>query len=218
MTSYAIPVYRESMTRKRSENAKAPAKSTPVRGGSAAGARSGKSNAKTKTAKESKTKGEESSREGRPTKYNADLHPALAEAWAFAGLIDTQIAERLGVAESTLYLWKSEHVEFSEALKRGKSGPDDKVEACLFARATGYDHPAVKIFMPANAIKPVYAEYIEHTVPDVTAQIFWLKNRRPSAWKDKQEVAVSDPEGILTLTPAERAARIAEILAKAAQA
>jgi hypothetical protein len=45
--------------------------------------------------------------------------------------------------------------------------------------AVGYNYEAVKIFMPANREKPVYAKYIEHIPPDVTAGIFWLKNRDP---------------------------------------
>jgi hypothetical protein len=44
----------------------------------------------------------------------------------------------------------------------------------------------VKIFMPANAKKPVYAPYVEHVSPDVTAGIFWLKNRDPQHWRDNQ--------------------------------
>jgi hypothetical protein len=42
----------------------------------------------------------------------------------------------------------------------------------------------VKIFMPAGAKKPVYTPYIEHVPPDVTAGIFWLKNRDPEHWRD----------------------------------
>jgi DDE superfamily endonuclease len=30
----------------------------------------------------------------------------------------------------------------------------------------------------------VYAPYVEHVPPDVTAQIFWLKNRDPAHWRD----------------------------------
>jgi hypothetical protein len=42
----------------------------------------------------------------------------------------------------------------------------------------------VKIFMPAGAKAPVYAPYVEHVPPDVTAAIFWLKNRDPAHWRD----------------------------------
>jgi hypothetical protein len=42
--------------------------------------------------------------------------------------------------------------------------------------------------MPANREKPVYAKYIEHVPPDVTAAIFWLKNRDPQHWRDSQQL------------------------------
>jgi hypothetical protein len=42
--------------------------------------------------------------------------------------------------------------------------------------------------MPANREKPVYAEYVEHVPPDVTACIFWLKNRDPQHWRDSQQL------------------------------
>jgi hypothetical protein len=42
--------------------------------------------------------------------------------------------------------------------------------------------------MPAGRDKPVYAPYIEHVPPDVTACIFWLKNRDPEHWRDSQQL------------------------------
>lgn len=155
---------------------------------------------------------------GRPTKYDPKNTPKLAYAMALAGRTDAQIADFLEVSEQTLNTWKKEHPEFLESLKAGKQEPDDMVERSLFERATGYDNKdAVKIFMPANAEEPVYAPYIEHVVPDVTAQIFWLKNRRPDRWRDRQEITGRDggPIEIHELNQEERAARIAELLAKA---
>jgi hypothetical protein len=58
----------------------------------------------------------------------------------------------------------------------------------LYTRAVGYSYEAVKIFMPANRGKPVYAKYIEHAPPDVTAGIFWLKNCDPQHWRDSQQL------------------------------
>jgi hypothetical protein len=54
-----------------------------------------------------------------------------------------------------------------------------RVERSLYSRAVGYNYEATKIFMPAGHAKPVYAPYIEHVPPDVTAGIFWMKNRDP---------------------------------------
>jgi hypothetical protein len=50
-----------------------------------------------------------------------------------------------------------------------------RVVRSLYHRAVGYNYEAVKIFMPANREKPVYAPYIEHVPPDFTAAIFWSK-------------------------------------------
>jgi hypothetical protein len=63
-----------------------------------------------------------------------------------------------------------------------------RVERSLYERANGYSYDAVKIFMPANRKKPVYAPYVEHVPPDVTACIFWLKNRDPQHWRDTQQL------------------------------
>jgi hypothetical protein len=49
-------------------------------------------------------------------------------------------------------------------------------------------YDAVKIFMPAGAKAPIYTPYVEHVPPDVTACIFWLKNRRPQDWRDVQQM------------------------------
>jgi hypothetical protein len=78
----------------------------------------------------------------------------------------------------------AKHPEFMQALKVGKSEADDRVERSLYQRAVGYTYPAVKIFMPAGAKTPIYAPYDEHVPPDVTAGIFWSKNRRPDKWRD----------------------------------
>jgi hypothetical protein len=62
------------------------------------------------------------------------------------------------------------------------------VKRSLYARAVGYNYETTKIFMPAGREKPVYAPYIEHVPPDVTACIFWLKNRDPQHWRDSQQL------------------------------
>lgn len=101
------------------------------------------------------------------------------------------MADFFEIEVRTLYRWKHDHAEFCQALKAGKEVADDRVERSLYQRAIGYEQDEVKIFMPANALAPVYAEYRAKVAPDVTAAIFWLKNRRRDAWRDKQEVELS---------------------------
>jgi hypothetical protein len=102
------------------------------------------------------------------------------------GATDREIATALGVAESTLHYWRAQHLEFSEALKVGKAPCDDRVEASLYHRATGYTFESEKIFNYQGEV--VRAKIIEHVPPETTAAIFWLKNRRKETWRDKQEI------------------------------
>lgn len=117
------------------------------------------------------------------------------EAWARDGLTDEQIAHNMGICVATLYNWKSKHLEILESLKRGKDVIDIQVENALLKRALGYTYKEVtreKIFNPETGqyeLMPT-KEVTKEVVPDTTAQIFWLKNRRPEQWRDKRDVSV----------------------------
>lgn len=124
---------------------------------------------------------------GRPTSFKAE-YIEQGRKLAALGATDREMAEFFGVAESTFYLWKNTHPDFSEALKVGKAPADARVEQSLYRRATGYSYDATKIFQYEG--QPVTVPYVEHVPPDVTACIFWLKNRVPDEWRDKQEVEV----------------------------
>lgn len=97
------------------------------------------------------------------------------------------MADFFEVSESTLNLWKTAHPEFSESITRGKLVADADVAEKLYHRALGYSHKAVKIFMPAGAAQPIYADYTEHYPPDTQAASLWLRNRQSAKWRDKQE-------------------------------
>jgi len=113
------------------------------------------------------------------------------EGWARDGLTDEQIAHNIGIAVGTLYDWKNRFSEFSEALKKGKEVVDIQVENALLKRALGYEYEETKVMVDADGKKRV--ERIKKQVqPDVTAQIFWLKNRRPDRWRDKQELETTE--------------------------
>ena len=105
------------------------------------------------------------------------------EGWARDGLVDEQIAQNIGIAASTLYEWKKQYPEISEALKKGKEVVDRQVENALLKRALGYEYDEITTEY-GKEIKRV----TKQVVPDVTAQIFWLKNRKPDQWRDKQQI------------------------------
>ncbi len=100
-------------------------------------------------------------------KYKEWLEPdglLLISAWARDGLTDEQIAENMGVSRSTLNEWKKKYPDISDTLKRGKEVVDIEVENALYRAA-----------LDGNT----------------TAIIFWLKNRQPQKWRDKQQVEMS---------------------------
>ena len=117
------------------------------------------------------------------------------EAWARDGLTDEQIAANIGISRSTLNEWKKKYSDISDTLKRGKEVVDIQVENALLKRALGYTYKEVtreKVFNPETGqyeLMPT-KEVTKEVVPDTTAQIFWLKNRRPEQWRDKRDVSV----------------------------
>lgn len=121
-------------------------------------------------------------------------------AWARDGLVDEQIAENMGIHPSTLYEWKKKYPEINEALKKGKEVVDIQVENALLKRAMGYKYieqtkELVKDPLTNKVNLQVTKEVIKEVQPDVTAQIFWLKNRKPAEWRDKQEIDIAGKDG-----------------------
>lgn len=119
------------------------------------------------------------------------------EAYARDGLTDEQIAHNMGISPATLYNYKRDHLEILEALKKGKEVVDIEVENALLKRALGYSYEEKKVEVSEEGTK--VTKTIKEVVPDTTAQIFWLKNRRPDRWRDKQDIEHSGQIGGVTI-------------------
>lgn len=132
---------------------------------------------------------------GRPTKYRKEFAEQTYKL-TLLGATDAELADFFDVEEKTINSWKKAHPAFLQSITRGKAQADAEVAEKLFHRAKGYSHKAVKIFMPAGAKEPVYAEYTEHYPPDTQAASLWLRNRQPRKWRDKQH---HEHSGNLTL-------------------
>lgn len=96
----------------------------------------------------------------RPSKYETHVAPRLGEVadWVRNGATDEEIAERLDIGRSSFYDYKREFSDFSDTLKKTRDAVDGEVENALLQNALN---------------------------GNTTAQIFWLKNRRPDKWRDK---------------------------------
>lgn len=115
----------------------------------------------------------------------------LLESFARDGLTDEQIAHNMGISRSTLSSWKVKYPEISEALKTGKRVVDVQVENALLKRALGFEYQEVKDEVGVDVDGCTYSKTVKTTkkvVPDTTAQIFWLKNRKPKEWNGQSQV------------------------------
>lgn len=120
------------------------------------------------------------------------------EGWAKDGLIDEDIAKNMGINVRTLYTWQEKYDQIKQALKVGKEVADRVVENALYKSAQGYKVTLKKAFKvhkieydtktgrrKREYDEIVQAEEEEYVPAQVTAQIFWLKNRKPEKWRDK---------------------------------
>lgn len=128
-------------------------------------------------------------------KYQEWLEPEgllKIEGWARDGLTDEQIAEKMGIGYSTLQTWKTKYQDIQDSLKKGKEVVDRQVENALLQRALGYEYTeTTREYIPELGEMHVTKKVTKQVAPDTTAQIFWLKNRKPQEWRDKRDVDLS---------------------------
>ncbi|AYP69033.1 hypothetical protein [Acinetobacter phage vB_AbaM_IME512] len=130
---------------------------------------------------------------GRPTKYKEEYNEQ-AYKLCLLGHTDEELAQFFEVDVSTIHRWKHDHPDFCDSIKKGKEIADGNVVASLYHRAIGYQAPDIDIKMYEGEI--IETPYIKHYPPDATSAIFWLKNRQPKKWRDKQ---VTEHEGQITI-------------------
>lgn len=136
---------------------------------------------------------------GRPTKYKEEYNEQ-AYKLCLLGHTDAEMAEFFEVDVSTIHRWKIDYPEFCDSIKKGKEIADMDVAVKLLERAKGATvmrQQAIKMkdVQYSNDGKKISEEerievvdLVHQEAPDTTALIFWLKNRKSSQWKDKQDI------------------------------
>ncbi|WP_025686004.1 hypothetical protein [Paenibacillus maysiensis] len=134
---------------------------------------------------------------GRPSKYESHVQPKLLliEAWARDGLTEADICKNLDVGKDAFISYKKEYPELVEALKNGKEVIDVMVENALLKAALGYE------YVEDGVGKDGVYSLTKYAHPNTTALIFWLKNRKPKSWRDKQEIGLDGDLNIKVALP-----------------
>lgn len=143
--------------------------------------------------------------------WRTEENIALIKAWRRDGLKYEQIAKNIGITEKTLYEWQNKYSDICEALKKGKELADIEVENATFKSAIGFHE---KVSKPIKVTKKTFDEetgrivssieeikFVEEDVyfpPNMTAAIFWLKNRKPNEWKDRNITVGSQKQDDIT--------------------
>lgn len=135
-------------------------------------------------------------------KFNTPKNLTIIAGLCRKGWTNTEIAEYIGISESTLYDWTKKHPEFSEILSTGKEYCIAQVENALFQRALGIEKTATETSTYSEDIvkngqkigekrtKKEDTKYV-FVPPDTKAAIFYLTNRCGDDWKQKQSTEIT---------------------------
>ena len=138
------------------------------------------------------------SKAGRVNKYNNVVlpHLELIKAWARQGMLEKDIAKKLGIGVSTLSLYKIKYSEFLAALKNNEAIANAEVENAFYKRCIGYEYEEItkenrdgELIETKRVTKQVY--------PDTEAGKVWLFNRMGTRWRNVQSINI---DGKMTQT------------------
>jgi hypothetical protein len=135
---------------------------------------------------------------GRKTKYRISttlIAPVIdletIRFLATRGFTDQNLADYFRVNRLTIARWKKKHPEFCNAIKEGDRLADDLVEASLYQRARGFEHPSEEIhFDRWGSVHR--AKTVKKYAPDTLAGIYWLNNRRKLRWRDNRSIDLTN--------------------------
>lgn len=117
----------------------------------------------------------------------------------------TSACQAVGISRETFYDWMDKKPDFSDTIKKAMAIPDRKVENSLFKQAKGFFKVKEKHFEVEKDGKKQLVKVIEKVVlPNVTATIFYLKNKKPDEFKDRHNLDLSGDMNIKVISAVPR--------------
>ena len=145
----------------------------------------------------------------RPGKYNEWLEPEKLEQiknWAAKGCTNKEIAQNMGITPACLCEWKNRFNEFVEAIKKGRELSVQAIENKFFQTAFGGVEEIIEVVEEKTVIDHKGNEHkivdkkttTRKLPPNVTAQIFYLKNHAGYSDKPKEFEEVEDTDAFFS--------------------
>lgn len=106
------------------------------------------------------------------------------------GATDKDISKYIGISTTTFYEWIKKYPEIKKAVEEGKEPTDIKVENAMYKSALGYfvEEEEFSIQESDRGTTKKTKKTKRYIPPNITAQIFWLKNRNPKEWRDRHDI------------------------------
>lgn len=135
---------------------------------------------------------------GRPSQFPeiVKLLPGIKAALQM-GHTEKDTCKLFGIPVSTFEKYKTESPELMEQIRQGKLKADETVVNAIYKKAIGFEYEE-KTYEGIGKRKRLKKLVKKEMAPDAHAGIFWLKNRMPNVWKDKQDIDLSNQDGSLT--------------------
>lgn len=143
---------------------------------------------------------------GRKNAYDTHIAPNLdkiREAVKGGATVE-EIAKALNIAESTLYKYKDEKTELSEAFACGRANIVIQIRGALLKKALGYEYQEKKQYIKKDedGEQVTYTEITtKHQPPSETAGAMLLRNYDDN-WRDKDSITTQFKQQELDLKKA----------------
>lgn len=122
-------------------------------------------------------------RVGRKSQYTPK-YAVIAKQLCAMGATNAVLADSFEVTTTTIDNWMRIHPDFAAAVTAGKSEVfDPMIERSMAQMALGYSVDVEEVKIDKDGDEHRYTVR-KHFAPNVTAAIFWLKNRQPDRWRD----------------------------------
>lgn len=123
----------------------------------------------------------------------------LLESWARDGYTYHDIAEKIGISDRCLSLWRKKHPEINKALSKGREIVDYQVENALLKSALGFTVKETKVIITTDrkngdVVTTTRETTTKEIAPNVTACQVWLYNRLPNKWKRNRDKLIDVPD------------------------